>query len=1024
METRYLQRIIRTGAVRWTTCLLALAAAGSVWGQGVPTGAISHWSADNTAVDSMSGNNGTLMNGATYAPGKVNQAFSLNGTSSYVQIGGSAQITGARSYAAWVYPQASTFGMPVLAGGAAGSADFLSINGTQLFVDHWWYPQYVSRLPVTIGTWNHIALTYDGSGTIQFYVNGVAATPIGGQLYNYSVGTLEIGGNTIGGSTTGPSFNGLIDEVYLYPRALTAAEVQELATVPSIGSLNPASGPVSAPVTITGSNFGANQNSVNGTVTFNGVSAAPATNWTATSITVNVPYGATTGPVVVTVGGVASSGVTFTVIQPPSLASLNPASGGVGTPVTITGSNFGANQSSVNGTVTFNGVSAAPATNWSATSIVVNVPFGATTGPVVVTANGMASNGLNFTVLPTPSIGSLNPASGGARTQVTITGANFGANQSSVNGTVTFNGASAGPATNWSATSIVVNVPNGAWTGPVVVTVNGVASNGVTFTWIGPPPGATSYWSADNTAVDGMSGNNGTLMNGATYAPGEKNQAFSLNGTNSYVQIGGSTQIAGARSYAAWVYPQASTFGMPVLAGGAAGSADFLSINGTQLFVDHWWYPQYVSSLPVTAGTWNHIALTYDGSGTIQFYVNGVAAKPISGSLYNYSVGTLEIGGNTIGGSTTGPSFNGLIDEVWLYPRALTASEVKALSLPPVSTPAFNVGSGTYSAPQSVSITVSNPSGASVRYTTDGTTPGEGVGTAYPPPGGTIPISTPTTLKAIAYLSGWADSAVATAVYTFPVSTPAFNETGGNYASPQSITLSAATPAGASIRYTTDGVTIPTESAGTPYQAGAIILVASTTTIKAIAYAANWADSAVASRTYTITVGTPTLSAPANQALSQPTTPTLSWQAGGQRHLVHRLPGHRESAAAALHGRRRQLHAQRGAAGQRALLLVRGGQRRGDQRTALGHLELLGYRRGVQRVGHAVLGRAANHRPGNAHQLHLHLRLAQWLAGCGVGGNGVQLRQCRLRRLLHPVLAGQPAGGPDEQYVLGQAYRT
>jgi len=64
--------------------------------------------------------------------------------------------------------------------------------------------------------------------------------------------------------------------------------------------------------------------------------------------------GATTGNVVVTVGGVASNGVSFTVTAPgPSITSLNPTSGLVGASVTITGANFGATQGT--STVTFSG---------------------------------------------------------------------------------------------------------------------------------------------------------------------------------------------------------------------------------------------------------------------------------------------------------------------------------------------------------------------------------------------------------------------------------------------------------------------------------------------------------------------------------------------------------------------------------------------------------------------------------------------------------------------------------------------
>src|SRR6266446_6608406 len=79
----------------------------------------------------------------------------------------------------------------------------------------------------------------------------------------------------------------------------------------------------------------------------------------------------------------------------PSIASLNPVSGVIGTSVTLTGANFGATQGT--STVMFNGI-AATATSWSATSIAASVPAGATTGNVIVTVGGVASNGVSFTV--------------------------------------------------------------------------------------------------------------------------------------------------------------------------------------------------------------------------------------------------------------------------------------------------------------------------------------------------------------------------------------------------------------------------------------------------------------------------------------------------------------------------------------------------------------------------------------------------------------------------------------------------
>jgi hypothetical protein len=79
----------------------------------------------------------------------------------------------------------------------------------------------------------------------------------------------------------------------------------------------------------------------------------------------------------------------------PTIANLSTRSGLAGAAVTITGANFGSTQGA--GTVTFNGT-AATAKSWSAGTIEVTVPSKATTGDLVVTAGGTASNAVNFSV--------------------------------------------------------------------------------------------------------------------------------------------------------------------------------------------------------------------------------------------------------------------------------------------------------------------------------------------------------------------------------------------------------------------------------------------------------------------------------------------------------------------------------------------------------------------------------------------------------------------------------------------------
>ncbi|HZN00858.1 MAG TPA: carboxypeptidase regulatory-like domain-containing protein, partial [Pyrinomonadaceae bacterium] len=109
----------------------------------------------------------------------------------------------------------------------------------------------------------------------------------------------------------------------------------------------------------------------------------------------------------------------------PNITSLSPATGPVGSPVTVNGTNFGATQNL--STVTFNGVAATP-TSWSNTAIGLTVPAGATTGPVVVTVNAIASNSVTFTTTSGSIAGTVTRAGDG----VPISGALVEALQSGI----------------------------------------------------------------------------------------------------------------------------------------------------------------------------------------------------------------------------------------------------------------------------------------------------------------------------------------------------------------------------------------------------------------------------------------------------------------------------------------------------------------------------------------------------------------------------------------------------------------
>ncbi len=282
---------------------------------------------------------------------------------------------------------------------------------------------------------------------------------------NTSASTVTF--NSVFGTSYFVFVSGFQSETGNFALTTTCAAAPAPAT---ITSLAPNTGPIASDVVVTGTNFtGATR------VTFNGTTATNFAVIDAQTITVSVPNGATTGDVVVYKGnGIPSNGVLFTVTTPvPTISRIAPASGPIGTNVTLTGTGFGGATS-----ITFNGVPATAYGVSSATSMTAIVPAGATTGNVVVTTPGGTSNDILFTVVPpAPVVASLSPATGPAGTAVTLTGTNFtGATSLTLNGVVINN------FTVVNATTITFTIPTGSTTGAIVVTTTGGSSSGNTFT--------------------------------------------------------------------------------------------------------------------------------------------------------------------------------------------------------------------------------------------------------------------------------------------------------------------------------------------------------------------------------------------------------------------------------------------------------------------------------------------------------------------------------------------------------------
>ncbi|MCI1188166.1 FG-GAP-like repeat-containing protein [Hymenobacter sp. DH14] len=353
---------------------------------------------------------------------------------------------------------------------------------------------------------------------------------------------------------------------------------------PVLTTLSPSAGPLGSSVAIAGSSLRDASR-----VTFNGTSATGfVVNTAGTLLTVTVPAGATTGPVLVTTPNGLSNGLTFTV--GPTITSLSPAFGGPGTQVTITGSNF-------TGTtlVTFNGT-ASPGfvVNAAGTSLTVTAPAGVTTGPVVVTAAGTASNGVLYTAAPV--IMAFTPTSGIIGTSVTIAGTDL--NQPTQ---VLFNGVSAS-FTAGSATQLTAIVPVGARTGPVqVVTAHGSGASAANFTVPAP------------------------VLTGVAPAAAAVGATITLTGSNLQGTTGLTFGSVAASGYT--VNPAGTSLTVTVPTGATGGPLVLMAPHGSSNGLAFAVLPAITSVTPATAVVGTQVTImgtTFGGATQVSF--NGVTA--------------------------------------------------------------------------------------------------------------------------------------------------------------------------------------------------------------------------------------------------------------------------------------------------------------------------------------------------------------------------------------------------------------
>jgi hypothetical protein len=217
-----------------------------------------------------------------------------------------------------------------------------------------------------------------------------------------------------------------------------------------------------------------------------------------------------------------------------------------------------------------------------------------------------------------------------------------------------------------------------------------------------PPSGLGAWYPGDGNANDIQGTNNGTLAgSGTTFPVGEVGQAFSFSGSG-YVSVNNSSSLnpTAAMTVDAWVKTTNSSVEGSLMSkfqhsnGAASDDSYYLGINGVgspgtlrwQLDTPLGDFILNSPTLNIFDGQFHHVAATYDGSLMV-IYVDGqsVASRSANGAIQTTTTPLYlgaAIDASVVG--ATGRFFVGQLDEVDIFNRALTQTEIQSI---------FNAGS-------------------------------------------------------------------------------------------------------------------------------------------------------------------------------------------------------------------------------------------------------------------------------------------------------------------------------------------
>lgn len=654
------------------------------------SGLVGYWTFDGadisgtTATDrSGSGNNGTLTNGPTKAIGKIGQALNFDGSDDY--IGWGAYTTEQTTYTAvlWFkYIDASTTGALFFRGDlntCAYNPSVLIASGTLNARESGCSGTGIIGSQALTPGWHHVAVTRSGQTAILYFDGVSVATDTSQSTGNFSSGYFSVGASSTNGNPPGfEFFNSSIDEVRVYNRTLSAEEVKSLYNLGSADKVNTSvsqlqgagrldsglAGYWKLDTTSGISAVDSSTNANNGTLT----NMEDPGDWVTGQIGNALDFDGVNEyvNVVDTDALDFSDGQPFTLtgwfyrdtfVNDDYLVAKSNGSGAQGYGVLIPGfgdlMNFFVNDGTDQYTI--EGVTAIQSTGWHHFAAV----WGETSASLYI--DGQLDNGVT-----TGTISSVNSLANAVPFRLGIDSDG----DDSLDGKLD-----------------EIRVYNRALSADEVSQLYRLT------TPTGVDTSLKGYWSFNGSDINGTtaydrsgSRNDGTLTNGPTKAIGKIGQGLSFDFVNDVVTtsqaISGSISATTA-TLSAWVKPgtQYDTSGVPFNlgciicdSGGYIGiyRGSYAGIGHDAIVVANYSGSDYfveANSTAVNTREWAHIVLVHSG-GILSAYSNGVFIGSVSSGNTSNLTGSWKIGST---------NFNGTIDEVRIYNRALSAGEVKSL---------------------------------------------------------------------------------------------------------------------------------------------------------------------------------------------------------------------------------------------------------------------------------------------------------------------------------------------------------